>query len=228
MTRPSSKWLGSLSLLLAFCAAPAFAQTATPKLLQISRDVLKPGVEQDYGRIEADAAKLCVTMHCPNPYLAIATIDDPKEVWFLNGFESEQHAAQVAAAYRGNAALTNALSDITTRKTPLLTAPAQSNLAAWLPVLSGGPPWSLADAPYLVITHTRGQPGAMGAVYAADDGSLFEIRPAATLEEAKAKFATGDPSARIFEVRPDWALPDKAWVAADPKTWGQRTTAASH
>jgi hypothetical protein len=101
----------------------------------------------------------------------------------------------------------------------LLTGPSQSNLATWLPVLSGGPPWSMAGVHYLIITHTRGQPGAMGAVYQADDGSLFEIRLADTLDEAMTKFKTGDPTARIFEVRPNWALPDKAWVALDPATW---------
>jgi hypothetical protein len=98
MTTPSSKWSGGLGLLLALFAVPAFAQTATPKVLLVYRDVLKPGVEQDYGKIEDDAAKLCASMHCPNPYLAIETVDDPKEVWFLNGFESEQQQAQIAAA----------------------------------------------------------------------------------------------------------------------------------
>jgi hypothetical protein len=227
MTSPSSKAPRALVLLFALIALPAYSQQATPRLLQVTRDVLKPGVEQDYDKIEDDAAKLCVTMHCPNPYLAIETIDDPKEVWILNGFDSEDQAKQVMAMYQQNASLLSALKDISTRKQPLLAEPSQSSVAGWVPVLSGGPPWSMADVRYLVITHTRGQPGAMGAVYAAEDGSLFEIRPAASVDEAKAKYATGDPTARIFEVRPKWALPDKSWVSADPTLWAHRTPAAN-
>ena len=225
MRTHSSKWLGGLASLLGIIAIPAYAQT--PHIMQVSRDVLKPGVEQDYARIENEAARLCVTMHCPNPYLALETIDDPREVWIVNGFDSEDQAKQVLGAYQQNSSLLSALKDVSSRKQPLLSEPTQSNLASWLIVLSGGPPWwNIADVRYLIITRTRGQSGAMGAVYAADDGSTYEIRPAATLEEAQQKFKTGDPTARIFEVKPNWALPDKSWVAANPALWAHSTPIA--
>lgn len=218
MKTNSSKWLGGLAALIGMVAGPAHAQT--PHLIQVSRDVLKPGAEQDYAKVADDAAKTCVTMHCPNPYLAIETIDEPKEVWIVNGFDTEDQARQVLGAYQQNAALLGALKDISSRKQPLLSEPSQSNLASLLVVLSGGPPWwNIADVRYLVITRTRGQPGAMGAVYAADDGMTYEFRPAATLEEAQGKYKTGDPNARIFEVKPGWALPDKTWIAANPTLW---------
>jgi hypothetical protein len=221
----SSKWFRGWIAVLGIASMAAHAQT--PHVLQISRDVLKPGVEQDYAKIEDDAVKLCVSMHCPNPYLALETVDDPKEVWILNGFDSEDQARQVLAAYQQNTSLLSALKDIGTRKQALLAEPSESNVASWLVVLSGGPPyWSMADARYLIITHTRGQPGAMGAVYAAADGSTYEIRFAGTLEEARQRYKTGDPDARIFEVRPNWALPDKTWIAANPTFWAHSTPVA--
>jgi hypothetical protein len=225
MKTHTSKWFGGLASLLGLVAIPAHAQT--PHLIQVTRDVLKPGVEQDYAKIADDAAKLCVSMHCPNPYLALETVDEPREVWIVNGFDSEDEARQILGAYQQNTALLGALKDISGRKQPLLTEPSQSNLASLLVVLSGGPPWwNIADVRYLVATHTRGQPGAMGAVYAADDGSTYEIRPAATLEEAQEKHKSGDPNARIFEVKPNWALPDKTWVAANPALWAHSASVA--
>jgi hypothetical protein len=221
----SSKWFGGWMALLGMVSIACYAQT--PHVMQVSRDVLKPGVEQDYAKIEDEAAKLCVSMHCPNPYLALETVDDPKEVWIINGFDSEDQARQVLAAYQQNPSLLSALKDIANRRQPLLAEPSQSNLASLLIVLSGGPPWwSMAESRYLIITHTRGQPGAMGAVYAADDGSTYEIRFASTLDEARQKFKTGDPNARIFEVRPNWALPDKTWIAANPSFWAHSTPVA--
>jgi hypothetical protein len=225
MKTRSSKWFGGWVALLAMASIPAYAQT--PHILQVSRDVLKPGTEPDYAKIEDDAVKLCVSMHCPNPYLALETVDDPKEVWIINGFDSEDQARQTLAAYQQNISLLSAMKDVAARKQPLLAEPSQSNVASLLVVLSGGPPyWSMADAHYLIITHTRGQPGAMGAVYAADDGSTYEIRFATTLDEAREKFKTGDPNARIFEVRPNWALPDKTWIAANPTLWAHSTPVA--
>jgi hypothetical protein len=204
MKTQSSKWFGGWIALLGMAAVPAYAQT--PHVMQVARDVLKPGVEQDYAKIEDDAVKLCVSMHCPNPYLALETVDDPKEVWIINGFDSEDQARQVLGAYQQNAQLMSALKDLAARKQPLLAQSSEGNLASLLVVLSGGPPWwSMADAHYLIITHTRGQPGAMGAVYAADDGSIYEIRFATTLDEAHQKYKNGDPGARIFEVQPKWA-----------------------
>jgi hypothetical protein len=176
--------------------------------MQVTRDVLKPGAEQDYAKIEDDGVKLCVSMHCPSRYLVLETVDDPKEVWTINGFESEDQARQILGAYQQNAQLMSALKDLGARKQPLLAQPSEGNLASLLVVLSGGPPWwDMTDAHYLIITHTRGQPGAMGAVYAADDGSTYEVRFATTLDEAHEKYKTGDPNARIFEVRPNWAPP---------------------
>jgi hypothetical protein len=221
----SSKWLGGFASLLALVAIPTFAQT--PQLIQVSRDVLKPGVEQDYAKIEEEAARLCVTAHCPNPYLAIETVDEPKEVWIINGFDSEDQAKQVLGAYQQNAQLVSGLKDISARKQALLAEPSQSSLASMLVVLSGGPPWwNIADVHYLIITRTRGQSGAMGAVYAADDGATFEFRIASTLEDAQQKFKTGDPTARIFEVKPSWGLPDKSWVARNPTLWAHSTPIA--
>jgi hypothetical protein len=222
----SLAWGLGLASLLAISSAPVFAQVRTPQLLQFYRESPKAGAEQEYAKAAEDAARLCAQMHCPQAFVAIETINDPKEVWYLTPFDSQAHMEQIAAAYKQNAALTSAMGDLMARRQTFCGSPSAVSITNWLPVFSGGPPWSIPDARFLIITHTRGQPGAMGAVYNADDGSLFEIRPAATMDEAKVKFSAGDPNARIFEVQPKWSWPAKEWSAANPAVWGSASGSA--
>jgi|HubBroStandDraft_1064217.scaffolds.fasta_scaffold262396_2 hypothetical protein len=216
MTSLSRVSVGSFASLLALSAIPAFTQEYTPQVLRVHSEVIKPGAEQEYARIEEDAAHACVAQHCANPYMAIETVSDPKEVWVISAYESAQQA---------QASRESADSDLAMRKQPLLAAPAQDAVASWVPALSGRPAWTMPGGRFLIITHTRGQPGAIGTVYAAEDGYLYEIRSAASLDEAKARQARGDPNARIFELRPNWGFPAKEWVAANPALWSAGATA---
>ena len=55
--------------LLLLLPLPLLAQQAPPRFMHIYRDSLKGGVDPAYRAIEEDGARICVDLHCPNPYL---------------------------------------------------------------------------------------------------------------------------------------------------------------
>jgi len=207
----TSKLIAALSLGLAFVPLMVQGEEHTPSVIRVHIDVLKPGAEQDFAKLAEEGARNCAQSHCSTGYLMIESVTEPKEVWVLNGFDSLE-AAQAAGVATG------ALGDAS-RKQAFLGKPPEDLLASWVAALSGRPDWEMPGGRFLVISHTRGQPGAVGTVYAAEDGSLFEIRSAASLDEAKFKLTRGDPTARIFEIHPGWGVPAKDWIAADPGFW---------
>jgi hypothetical protein len=79
-------------------------------ILQIFRERLKPGCEASYSEIEEDTARNSVKLKCPHPYLAIESLTGPKEIWWLNTFDSQEHRQQVEADYAKNHALMRFLS----------------------------------------------------------------------------------------------------------------------
>jgi len=81
---------------------PAMAQLA-PRILLIAREPLKPGAEAEYDRIESETAKLAAQHGCPHPYLALQPLSGAKnEVWWFNGFDSQNELDSVAEAYKKN------------------------------------------------------------------------------------------------------------------------------
>ena len=85
------------------------AQSRPPQILQIYRDLLKPGSHAAYGEIEQDIARLSAELRFPHPYLAIEPLTGPEEVWFFNGWESAAEQKQVADDYAKNSPLVAAL-----------------------------------------------------------------------------------------------------------------------
>src|SRR5262245_40501989 len=78
---------------------------ATPQILQIYREPLRPGYEALYDAFERETARTAASLGCPHPYLAIESITGPKEVWWLNGYESLEEQRQVSDDYNRNAPL---------------------------------------------------------------------------------------------------------------------------
>jgi hypothetical protein len=70
-----------------------------------------------------------------------------------------------------------------------------------------------------VVTVTKSNRKTEGTVFETQDGTRFIFTPAQTLHEAGAKAAAAGSEARLFAVRRQWSMPDKAWVAADPEFW---------
>lgn len=189
-----------------------------PAILQIFREPLKPGTDAEYREIEDDTARIAIELRCPHPYLGVESLTGPKEVWWLNGYESQAEIKQVEAEYRKNAALMAALVRNSERKS-VLTLPPIDVFAAYRPDLSRGTRWILGHGRFLVITVTKSERVGDGTVFEAPDGTRFAVNPCGTREEADVKAAAAAPDTRVFAVRPNWSLPAKEWIAADPAFW---------
>src|SRR5713226_6861340 len=199
-------------------AMPLMAQEHPPKILEIYRDSLKPGSETAFKAVEEDAARICAELKFPHSHLAIESLTGPKEVWWLNGFESEAEKQQVSDDYASNPALVEALERIGKRREGLTGTPVDI-FANYRADLSRGAPWKLAGARFFVVTVTRRDPKIEGSVFEAPDGDRFIMRPVTTRHQADVLAAAAGPETTVFAVRPYWGMPAKEWIAVDPEFW---------
>jgi hypothetical protein len=114
--------MGTIAAAGMLLAVPLMAQERPPRILQIYRDSLKRGSEAAFKAIEEDAARICADLKCPNPHLAIESLTEPKEVWWLTPYESEAEKQRVATGYANNPALMAALDGIGKRKKDVTAA----------------------------------------------------------------------------------------------------------
>ena len=194
------------------------SQERAPQILQIFREFLKAGSEAAYKTIEDDSARICVRLKCPHPHLAIESLTGPREVWWLNAFESDSQRQQVDAEYAKNVALMSALERNSERKQEVTGTPINV-YAHYRSDLSRDAAWTLAGARFLVVTITRQEVIAEGSAFEASDGVRFILRPVATRQQADVEWAAAGQEARIFAVRPYWGLPEEKWIEADPEFW---------
>jgi hypothetical protein len=227
------RWVVMTALLIfdstAHCkkAAPVRQPGAPPWILQIYREFWKPGNIAANRKIEAEASRICVTFKCPHPYVGLESLTGPKEVWFLNGYDSPTEQTQVGEDYQKNPALIQALNQILVRKKPLSRAEDVNVFAEYRQSLSHGAPWIVGEGRFLVITviksavSTRSNPVVGGSAFEADDGTWFIFSAARTRQEADARAGAAGSQTRVFAVRPYWSLPAKDWIAMDPSFWGR-------
>ncbi len=189
-----------------------------PRLLQIVQERLNPEAEPAYGRIEEELAHLCSRMHCPNRYVALASIDLPRDVWWLNTYSSQADANRVARFYERNTALTAAMRELAEGKKGLTSDPVDL-MTTLRDDLSDDSAWRIGELRFAVIREMRIPVRAAGAVFQASDGRAFAFAAAAVREEADRFAAAMGGGARLFEVRPQWSLPHDDWVVRNPQLW---------
>ena len=195
-------------------------QEQPPRLLEIFRDFVKPGSEAAFRSVEEDAARICAELGCPHPHLAIESLTGPREVWWLNAFESEAEHQRVVDAYRSNRALTTALKEITRRREGLIFPPIDL-LTTYRPDRSGDAPWKLGGARFFVAAMTKRENGLEGSVFEAPQGERFILRPVAEREEANSFASAAGAETRVFAVRPYWGMPASEWIRSDPDFWSE-------
>lgn len=189
-----------------------------PQMLLIHRDALKPGSETTYRAIEEEAARICAELKCPHPHLALQSLTGPKEVWWINAFESEAQKQNAIAGYKANGPLTSALEGITKRREGLLSMDVET-FANYRPDLSRGHVLKVAGVRFFEVTVSKGESRAEGSAFEAPDGTRFIFRALSTRDESAAVAAAKSPEAAVFAVRPYWGLPAQEWIAADPEFW---------
>jgi hypothetical protein len=193
-----------------------------PHILQIYRERLKPGSESEYHAIEEDTARIAAALGCPNPYLGAESLTGPKEVWWLNGYQSSAEQKQVYDDYAKNTPLMTALQQSSQRKAPLTLEPIEA-FATYRHDLSAGSPWILGLGRFLSITVTKSDRQIAGTVFETPDGTRFIVASAQTREEADMAGALAGQESCIFAVRPTWSFPASEWIAADVEFWRPRS-----
>jgi hypothetical protein len=197
---------------------PISAQEPPPQLLLVVQERLRPGSEQACGRVELEIADVCARLGCPNPYLALESVDGPKEVWWLNAFASEADKARVEEAYTRDSRLTSALRTLGQRKESLTEQP-RTLLTRHRRDLSSDASWRVSGAHFFVVTLSTAERTAEGVVFESPDGWRLVFAPAATRPEADRMASLAGAGSTIFAVQPLWSLPADTWIAADPEFW---------
>jgi hypothetical protein len=190
-----------------------------PRILYISREFWKPGHEGSVNLIEAEAARVCIGLGVPHPYLGIESLTGSKEVWYINGFVSIEEMDQVREAYNKKQELLVAMNRFAQQRAEFESEGSREGTATYRPVLSGGAEWKMGHERFLVITVTRRDEHQEGAVFETEDGVRFIVAGARTRTEADAKRAAAGPDAKVFAVRPEFSMPAAEWISNDPAFW---------
>ena len=193
-----------------------------PPLLQIVTERLRPGAEDAYAAIEEQLLHACRTLNAPNRYLALVSVDQPTEVWWLNMYDSYAEVDRIAAAYASNTTLMTALQELSAKKSGL-TEPPVDRMTCLRSDLSGRETWQIGELQFAVVREVLTPAATPGAVFQWPDGRACSLIAAPDLESAKQQATRLGDGARIFEVEPSWSLPHDAWVRRNPKLWPPAT-----
>jgi hypothetical protein len=183
-------------------------------ILQIYREHVKTGCESDYSALEQETARMAMTLRCPNPYLAAESLNGPKVVWWFNAYASPEAQKQVALDYMKNAQLMDQLQRNSAKKLPW-TYDASDVFAFFRPQWSHGAAWTPGQGRYLSITESKGADVTTGSVFETEDGLRFTVAAYASRGDANLH----SPRAHLLAVRPEWSVPSRQWIDADPQFW---------
>lgn len=212
----------TLLLLVLGMALQTSMRAQAPRILHISREFWKPGHEAALNRIEAEAARVCIGLGVPHPYLGIESLTGSKEVWYINGFASTEELAQVTEAYSKRQDLLAAMNRFAQERAEFKSQPDSERPATYRPELSRGTEWRMGQERFLVIAVTKGDPHGDGTAFESQNGVRFVVTAAKTRTEADAKLSAAGPDAKIFAVRPEFSMPAAEWVAGDPSFWDSK------
>jgi hypothetical protein len=207
-----------LGLVLAMAHSTQAFTAETPPLLQITIEPIRPGKEAEYGAIEEELALLCARLGCPNSYLALLSLDTPKETWWLVSYASQADVERVAAGYTGNQPLLDGLRALAAKKIGIADAPTEHWTKPSADSSAAGP-WQIGATRFAVIA-TEG--GSGFTVFETSDGRRFVVAGAETGAAAAVVATRLGSSARVFEVRVSWSRPAQEWTAANPELWAGR------
>lgn len=200
------------------------AQEQPPQFLLIVRERLRPAMDEAYRKNELEIAAACATLKCPHPYLALASVVGPKEVWWLNAFASQEEKDQLEAAYARNEPLMSKLRPLGKRKEGFREA-LTTTLTEYRRDLSGGAVWRVVGARFFVISVAQDERQAVGSVFESPDGERFVVASADSRAAAERIAARAGPRSMVLAVQPQWSFPAEAWIAADPDFWSSNPVA---
>lgn len=153
--------MGTLALLV--LASPLVAQQddgarPAPKLLQIYREIVKPGRNAAHEKIEMGWPKAYRASKSPARYLAMTSITGQNEAWFTSGYDSYEAWEKQTKAEQADATLTAELSRLSTADGEHLEG-WRSLTALFREDLSHRPALNIGSYRYLNIVTIRVRPG---------------------------------------------------------------------
>ena len=192
------------------------AQPTAPRILLIAREPLKPGAGTEYDSIESETAVLAAKLRCPHPYLALEPLSGAKnEVWWFNGFDSQDVLNSVAEAYKTNEGWNAALTKNQKRKEPL-TGKGIEQLADLEPQVDSQP-WAGGRARYVVAAINPAERLIGSNIFKGRDGTRYEILMANAREDVERIARVRDFV--VLEVVPRWSFPAREWVDGNRELW---------
>jgi hypothetical protein len=193
-------------------------QEKVPELLLLVREQLRPGSDEAYAKNELKIVAACARLKGPHPYLALASLAGPREVWWLNAFASQEEKDQLEAAYARNRRLMSQLQPLGRRKEAFRDA-LTTTLMTYRPDLSPGAVWRFSGAHFFVISLAQGGREAVGPVFESSDGKRLVVASADSRAAGDRIAARAGPGSVILAVQPQWSVPARDWIAADPEFW---------
>lgn len=212
------------AIVLSGCGVGTHGETT--QFLLIARERLRPGRDQAYNENELQLARVCATLKCPHPYLALASVTGPTEVWWLNALTSEKERDDLEPAYARNERLMAAMRPLGKRKEDFRET-FTSTMTTYRQDLSGGSVLRIAGTRFFVIQGTYDQRKSIGAVFESSAGERFVITDAKSRADADEIAARSGPGAMILSVQPQWSFPAETWIQADPEFWNAAGTMRS-
>lgn len=196
-----------------------------PQFLLIARERLRPGSEDAYSENEIQIATACAALKCPHPYLALLSLIDPTDVWWVNAFTSAEERDGVGEAYARNEALMTKLAALGERKAAFRGTFTTVALTR-RPDMDGSAGLQIAGARYFIIGTTKNaKTSRSAAIFDAPAGQSFAIAVAASRAAADETAGRLDPPASVLAVQPQWSFPAETWVCSDPDFWSSSPAA---
>jgi hypothetical protein len=159
--------MGVLGAFLMAGVLPAVAQDdgarPAPKLIQIYREMVKPGRGAAHAKLEAGWPKAYKASKNSAHYLAMTSITGPNEAWFVSGYDSYEAMEKQTKAEESDTALSAELSRLQAADGEFLES-TRSITARFREELSLRPPLNMGSYRYLSVTTIRVRPG-MGSKF---------------------------------------------------------------
>lgn len=157
------RWLASLvvaSILagVSSLTAQAPAEQPSPNVLQIYREVVKPGKTSAHEKVEVGWPRAYAKAKWPTNYLAIVSVTGPSEAWFITGYESFA-ALQQEQTNSEQATALKAETDQLSAQDGEFLSDFRSMIAVYRDDMSYGARSNLALMRYFTITRYLVRPG---------------------------------------------------------------------
>jgi hypothetical protein len=207
------------------------AQTTTvpppPKVLQIFREIVKPGHGAAHAKVEAGwpAAfmKASSPAHSPAPYLAMTSTSGPNEAWFVTGWDSYAAFEKDAEDSEKNTALQTELERLSAADGDHLSN-TSSMFATYRDDLSYRAGVNIPQMRYFQLTTYRVKPGR-GAEFAAARKIVQAVHEKLNMDEHWAMYqvTSGAPGGTYLLIMP---IKSMAEIDAAQEMHGQAYDAA--